>query len=82
MNILRVLWEDFKAFRRGERRIAPRSITRGRIYERKSVDQPSSGSGFAVRRTPKATLTMEITRADGTVERVVVPASVREVPSG
>ena len=29
------LWEDFKAWRRGERRIAPHGAT-GRIYERKN----------------------------------------------
>lgn len=81
MNIIRVLWEDLKAFRRGERRIAPRSVTRGRVYARKNEDTPS-GSHFATKREPKATLSMKITRADGSVERVVVPATVSVTPHG
>jgi hypothetical protein len=75
VNIFRVLWDDLKAFRRGERRIAPRSVHRGRVYARKDEDTP--GTHFATKRTPKATLRMKITRADGTVEHVVVPATVK-----
>jgi hypothetical protein len=78
VNILRVLWEDLKAFRRGERRIAPRSQHRGRVYARKNEDTPS-GNYFATKRAPKATLRMKITRADGTVEHVVVPANVTKI---
>jgi hypothetical protein len=75
LNIFRVLWEDLKAFRRGERRIAPRSIHRGRVYARKDEDTNSGGFTFIAKREPKATLTMKITRADGTVEHIVVPAT-------
>lgn len=40
MNILRELLEDFKAWRRGERRVAPYG-TKGRIYARKGEPQVS-----------------------------------------
>lgn len=79
LRYLLTFWEDLKAFRRGEVRIAPRSATRGRIYARRNQESPSSGSVFSLKKTPKATLTMKITRADGTVETVVVPASVTQV---
>ena len=32
LNIFSILWSDFKAWKKGERRIAPRN-QRGRVYE-------------------------------------------------
>lgn len=51
-------WNDLKAWRRGETRVAP-SGTRGRVYAR-----------------GKAELEMKVTRADGSVEHIKVPATV------
>ena len=76
MNFFRALWEDFKAFRRGERRVAPRQI-RGRVYAKKGA-APSSGAVKTSAR-PSASLTMKITRADGSVETIKVPASIRKL---
>jgi len=77
LQYLRSFWEDFKAFRRGERRVAPRSCHRGRIYAPRNLipESSSGGIGFNVKRAPQATLTMRITRLDGTVETHVVPAT-------
>ena len=56
------LWEDFKAWRRGEKRI--NTATRGRVYEKK---EPTGAR--VVKMVPKIKLTqMKITRADGTQE--------------
>jgi hypothetical protein len=76
-DFIRSLVEDFKAHRRGEKRIAPRG-TRGRIYAPKvgSVAADNEGMSFRVSKTPTAQLTMKITRANGDVETIVVPAQV------
>lgn len=62
MNPLRQLWEDFKAWRRGERRIKP---GRGRVYVKKDGSreeiQPAP-------KTPAATMTAKVIRADGSIE--------------
>ena len=71
---LKTYVEDFKAWRRGERRVAPRGA-RGRVYEKKNVE-PTSGPSFLFKKEPVATLTMRVTRADGSVEQVTVPAQV------
>lgn len=73
MNFFRALWEDFKAFRRGEKRVAPRQV-RGRVYARKGG---GGGSSIVIGKTPKATLTMTVTRANGDVETIKVPAKVK-----
>lgn len=75
----RELWEDFKAWRRKERRVRPYG-ERGRIYERK--DAEPSGGAKRMRALPKATLHMKITRADGTVEYRQVPAKLKEIDNG
>lgn len=62
---LRELWEDAKAWRRGERRVAPHG-TRGRVYRRKKGDVPAGPMPGTA--TGTATMTAKIVRADGTVE--------------
>lgn len=72
---LKELVSDFRAWRRGEKRVAPYG-SRGRVYEKKSGN---AGSGPSLNRTkaePKATLHMKIMRADGTIEHRSVPATV------
>lgn len=62
MSWLREKWEDFKAWRRGERRIKP---GRGRVYAKKDGSQTAPEP---VQRGPVATITAKVTRADGTIE--------------
>lgn len=79
-GFFRSLVSDIKARFRGEKRIAPRG-TRGRVYQ-KPQDVPASGRGssaLGVKPQPEATLTITVTRADGTVESQTVPAQVTEV---
>ena len=71
MNYFRRLWEDYKAYRRGERRVAPKNV-RGRIYARAA----STSGGTQIGATPKASLEITITRADGSVEKQIVPSEV------
>jgi len=80
-GFFRSLIQDIKARFRGEKRIAPRG-TRGRVYQ-KPQDVPSGrgAAPFGVRPQPEATLTITVTRADGTVESQTVPAHVTEVKS-
>ena len=73
MGFWQSLWEDFKAWRRGERRVAPREQT-GRVYERN--DEPSSGGAHKASARATAVCRAKITRADGTVEYVTLPAEV------
>ena len=72
-----VYWlkEDLKAYRRGERRIAPKG-TVGRIYERKDGTTSNAGLSFTSKGQPRASLDILITRADGSVERRAVPVEV------
>ena len=64
--------EDFKAWRRGEVRVAEKGVTRGRIYEKRDLeapvipDKPVGGASMFANAT--ADLEIQITRADGTVE--------------
>ncbi len=78
-KFLRSVWEDCKAWRRGDRRIASR-YSRGRIYERRNPD-PESPSGIhrKVKAKGTATLHMEITRENGDVEQIDVPADVEKL---
>lgn len=77
------LVRDFHAWRRNERRVAPRGL-RGRVYERKdgSTAAEDPFNNIRVKAGPQATLEITIARADGSVERRVVPASVVEVKDG
>jgi hypothetical protein len=54
MKLFRSLIEDFKAFRRGERRVAPRAA-RGRVYEKRSAAS-NGGSIVGVKLTPTITI--------------------------
>ena len=60
MNILQVYLEDWKASRRGEKRVAPNSAT-GRVYAR--VDAKPKPSGYAASAKPKAALHRRVYRA-------------------
>ena len=76
---LKTFWEDFKAHRRGEKRVAPRNV-RGRVYAREG-DEPQ-GTSFVIKRKPTASLVMTVRRKDGTTEIIKVPAQVTEIPNG
>jgi hypothetical protein len=73
-NYLGDFVDDVKAARRGDKRVAPRGQgLRGRVYERPGEDGPFNV--VRLKSSPTATLTMTITRADGSVETIKVPAS-------
>ncbi len=61
MNLLKSLWQDLKAGRRGERRVVPRGV-RGRIYARKDGSGGNPGLMRASSR-PKATIKRRVYRA-------------------
>jgi hypothetical protein len=73
---LKSLVEDVKAWRRKERRVAPRNV-RGRVYEKKEAPE-SGGMVMRVVKQPTASLTMRVLRADGSVEVIKVPAKVTQ----
>lgn len=54
MNVLRRIYEDFKARRRGETRIVPKDVTRGRIYGR--PDEAGGGAVMKAAARPRATI--------------------------
>lgn len=56
------IWQDFKAWRRGERRIAK---GRGRVYAKKDGSRDELDP---VRVAPTATMTATLIRADGSTE--------------
>ncbi len=62
MSWLSDKWQDFKAWRRGEKRVRH---GRGRVYAKKDGTREEL---YLVKTTPVATLTAKVTRADGTVE--------------
>lgn len=72
------LWEDFKAKRRGEVRVAPG--LRGRIYAKK--EEIAEAGDHSAKTKGKAFLHMKITRADGSIEELTVPATVEVKPNG
>lgn len=77
--MFRRLIEGFKAWRRGEVRIAPHG-SRGRIYARKAdqlvLQEGNKSGGLNVPVRAKASLEMKITRADGTTEIRHVPVAL------
>lgn len=76
--MFRRLIEGFKAWRRGEVRVAPHG-SRGRVYARKAdqlVLQENRPGGLNVPVRAKASLEMKITRADGSTEIRHVPVTV------
>lgn len=62
MNFWSRIWQDFKALRRGERRIAK---GRGRVYAKKDGSRDELVPAKAA---PTATITAVVTRADGSTE--------------
>lgn len=72
--------ESFKAWRRGERRVAPHGV-RGRVYEKKDPqhDTTGSGGGREISSRGTATLHMKVLRQDGTSEEIEVPATVKRI---
>lgn len=77
-SYMRSFVDDFHAHRRGEVRVAPRGQT-GRVYAKVA---PSPSSVAQVTAQPVATLTMQITRANGQVETITVPATLKVLPNG
>ena len=65
----RVAHEDFKAYRRGERRVAPRGHS-GRIYQKKDGSIDNSGTNVEIGSSPKVDLVVTVIRKDGTTEIV------------
>ena len=57
MNLLRRAWEDWKAHRRGEKRVAPRQLT-GRVYARQGGGATNATS------KPKGTISAKVYRAN------------------
>ena len=75
-------WEDFKAWRRGERRVAPHGTT-GRIYERKGSD--SGGLLKPVEAKPEVVIEASVFRAaTGQWEKlgVIAKGEVTEIKHG
>jgi hypothetical protein len=75
---LKSFYEDFKAWRRKEKRVAPRAV-RGRVYQRKEgSDIGVPDTVVKIKKEPVATLTMKVTREDGSTEIIKVPAQVTQ----
>lgn len=68
--MIKTLWQDFKAWRRGEKRIAPRNV-RGRVYERKNGDNAPAGRHQS-KAAGVAVLKARVIRLDGTTEEIEV----------
>ena len=71
---IRELWGDWKAKRRGERRVAPYGA-RGRIYERDRKGDVSDVK--ASQAEPIATLEMKVIRANGETKTLRRPVNVK-----
>ncbi len=56
-------WADFSAWRRGERRVAPRGV-RGRIYEKRG-EIAGGSAGHRVKHETTFRVTARVIRADG-----------------
>jgi hypothetical protein len=69
------LRESWRRWRRGERKI--KGATRGRIYVRKDASEDEGpGNVLPAKSEPTAVIKMKVTRVDGTVEHIEVPAKV------
>lgn len=68
------LWEDFKAWRRGEKRVSDAS--RGRVYAKRDKGSTSPGS---VRSKATATCEVMVTRKNGEQEFFNVPVSIENL---
>lgn len=71
MGLIRYYWENFKAWRRGEVRIAPRGVT-GRVFAKKNAE-PAPDTGMSTMVRGKVSTELKITKADGTVHVVHLP---------
>lgn len=58
IEMLRILWEDVKAWWRGERRVAPRNV-RGRVYARRD----ESGGTMSAKARLKGRMSLRVYRA-------------------
>jgi hypothetical protein len=56
MSLIKNIWEDLKAFRRGERRVAPHGVT-GRVYAKRNPEKNLTGGGQ--RAVARATITIK-----------------------
>jgi hypothetical protein len=56
MSFFKNVWEDLKAFRRGERRVAPHGVT-GRVYAKRNPEKNLAGGGQKV--LAKTTITIK-----------------------
>jgi hypothetical protein len=72
------LIRDIKAYFRGERRVGPRGA-RGRVYQSRVQPEVAPSGSTQVSARASGTLTMVITRADGSTETVVVPATAEKL---
>ena len=72
--------EGFNAWRRGEKRVAPYG-SRGRVWVKKDDLLPATSAAGEkkVKAGPTAVLEMKVTRADGTVETIRVPATAEQI---
>ena len=77
MNYFKELVNDFKAWRRKEKRVAPRG-TRGRVYAKDAPTDPV----FRVKKQPSFRLVMRVHRVDGSVEEIIVPAQAQVIQNG
>jgi len=79
MKSARYHWETFKAWRRGEKRIN-KHAERGRCFVDRKTGEHRTGAaspeGAVMGLKPTATMTMVVTRADGTVEEFTRPATI------
>lgn len=74
--------QDRAAKKRGQVRVVPVGV-RGRVYANKDGQRvTAAGDDHKSRVRPTAKLTMVITRKDGTVEEVTVPATLKEQFNG
>lgn len=71
MNKITVMWERYKAWRRGERMLA--GVTKGRCFVKKdntSISKPGSPSVDITVEPTLELVGIRVTRADGTVEEI------------
>lgn len=62
------LWENFKAWRRGEKRV--KGATRGRMYRRPEDTEPSASTKMKSKATLKVSK-ITVIRADGSTEEIL-----------
>ncbi len=68
-DALRVRWQDFRAWRRGEKRVAPRG-TRGRVYAPKGEIAGGAAGEHLVEQKTEFIVTARVIRADGRPDEI------------